>query len=260
MLPHLPGVEGMLQGLDAHGKPPPLRTVQILPPPVPSSSRPPLQHTHSDSSLRHILDLPSPPRPESSHGVDRSASTSFGSRTPRTFVHRSPSTPHSVPLYPSSLLSRLHTERERPTDTVVERGGSPSQAQSPWSSEESAFSDDIDMATEVSPLPDFAALPAQLQATSSAEYQARMRRLTCQYCHKTFRRPSTLRTHENVHTRELEFWCTFPGCGKTYNVRGNAYRHVRRAHDVVSMLDARKYVVTAGNRPDTTQRRNSLPG
>ncbi|EJD55207.1 hypothetical protein AURDEDRAFT_155439 [Auricularia subglabra TFB-10046 SS5] len=236
MPPRLPGVEGLLQGLDARGQPAPLPQA---PPPKASCSYKPLYHI--DPSPLPFQPHHSPPRLPPQNNDHRTMSQ-LVSRTPRSFLHSSPPLLHASPRLsrPQSHAQTAYTQRP---NTASDADYSPT-SRSPWSSADSLCSDD--MATDESPTLRFPAHESALQG-APVDYRARTHKLTCQFCHKTFRRPSTLRTHENVHTRELEFWCIYPGCGKTYNVRGNAYRHVRRAHEIANMIDARKYVVTAGS-------------
>ncbi|KAF9445205.1 hypothetical protein P691DRAFT_735357 [Macrolepiota fuliginosa MF-IS2] len=49
----------------------------------------------------------------------------------------------------------------------------------------------------------------------------------CQICQKPFPRPSGLRAHMNMHTKEKPFECGFPGCSKRFSVSSNAKRHLR---------------------------------
>ncbi|PPR03782.1 hypothetical protein CVT24_007524 [Panaeolus cyanescens] len=49
----------------------------------------------------------------------------------------------------------------------------------------------------------------------------------CTECGKAFPRPSGLRTHMSIHTKEKPFVCVHPGCGRTFSVASNARRHMR---------------------------------
>lgn len=49
----------------------------------------------------------------------------------------------------------------------------------------------------------------------------------CEICQKPFPRPSGLRAHMNMHTKEKPFECGFPGCPKRFSVSSNAKRHLR---------------------------------
>ncbi|KIP07527.1 hypothetical protein PHLGIDRAFT_511668, partial [Phlebiopsis gigantea 11061_1 CR5-6] len=40
-------------------------------------------------------------------------------------------------------------------------------------------------------------------------------------------RPSSLRTHLVIHTKERPFACPVPGCGRSYTVNSNMRRHLR---------------------------------
>ncbi|KAF9064315.1 hypothetical protein BDP27DRAFT_1450800 [Rhodocollybia butyracea] len=50
----------------------------------------------------------------------------------------------------------------------------------------------------------------------------------CTKCSKGFSRPSSLRLHINVHTGNTPYRCSFPGCGREFNVSSNMRRHYRR--------------------------------
>ncbi|KAF8193770.1 hypothetical protein BJ912DRAFT_960424 [Pholiota molesta] len=49
----------------------------------------------------------------------------------------------------------------------------------------------------------------------------------CPECQKAFPRPSGLRTHMNIHTKEKPFNCEYPGCERSFSVVSNAKRHMR---------------------------------
>ncbi|CAL9737645.1 hypothetical protein MOSE0_M05072 [Monosporozyma servazzii] len=52
----------------------------------------------------------------------------------------------------------------------------------------------------------------------------------CPICGKKCSRPSILKTHYFIHTGEAPYKCTWPACGKTFNVKSNMVRHLR-AHE-----------------------------
>ena len=65
--------------------------------------------------------------------------------------------------------------------------------------------------------------------------------IVCDQCGKTFTNSISLSDHKNNSHRNLEeygeFKCTFqgcdyPGCNKSYGVRGNMYAHKKRVHKV----------------------------
>lgn len=55
----------------------------------------------------------------------------------------------------------------------------------------------------------------------------------CPICGKKCSRPSILKTHYFIHTGEAPYKCSWPKCGKTFNVKSNMVRH-RRAHESTS--------------------------
>ncbi|PBK87158.1 hypothetical protein ARMGADRAFT_939437 [Armillaria gallica] len=56
----------------------------------------------------------------------------------------------------------------------------------------------------------------------------------CTTCNKRFRRPSSLNIHRNTHTGATPYRCSFPGCGKEFNVKSNMLRHYRSHTNPVS--------------------------
>ncbi|KAF8491765.1 hypothetical protein JB92DRAFT_2752695, partial [Gautieria morchelliformis] len=56
-------------------------------------------------------------------------------------------------------------------------------------------------------------------------------RYACARCGKRFGRPSSLKTHEVVHSDEKPFTCPHPGCLKTFTVASNMRRHFRKTHE-----------------------------
>ncbi|KAF9522872.1 hypothetical protein CPB83DRAFT_776373, partial [Crepidotus variabilis] len=73
-------------------------------------------------------------------------------------------------------------------------------------------------------------VPLQARSVSPAEKTVRKKKVKmhrCLECQKEFPRPSGLRTHMNMHTKEKPFPCTYPGCSRTFSVVSNAKRHMR---------------------------------
>ncbi|KAF8904530.1 hypothetical protein CPB85DRAFT_1317381 [Mucidula mucida] len=53
----------------------------------------------------------------------------------------------------------------------------------------------------------------------------------CPLCRRAFNRPSNLAIHMNIHTGVTPYVCTFPACGRAFNVKANMHRHYRNTHD-----------------------------
>ncbi|KAH7105241.1 hypothetical protein BKA62DRAFT_692180 [Auriculariales sp. MPI-PUGE-AT-0066] len=70
----------------------------------------------------------------------------------------------------------------------------------------------------------------------------------CEYCGRGFDRRSTLKTHENAHTEQYAYACTFPQCTRSYAAPFNAYRHVRTAHGLAGE-EARRWVTVRVRNP-----------
>ena len=63
----------------------------------------------------------------------------------------------------------------------------------------------------------------------------------CSTCHKTFKKPSTLKRHLITHTDSKPFVCTY--CGRGFNVKHNLVRHNKR-HDEITKQAAVNILVT----------------
>ncbi|KAF8588905.1 hypothetical protein K439DRAFT_1613240 [Ramaria rubella] len=64
--------------------------------------------------------------------------------------------------------------------------------------------------------------------SGSGAHSSSSRRHVCPTCQKRFNRPSSLRTHQSVHTGFRPFICLYPGCGRTFSVASNMRRHLRK--------------------------------
>ncbi|PBK88136.1 hypothetical protein ARMGADRAFT_997381 [Armillaria gallica] len=69
--------------------------------------------------------------------------------------------------------------------------------------------------------------PSLHQQFSSDDCGEESNKHICTICHKRFRRPSSLVIHNNTHTGATPYQCSFPGCGKEFNVKSNMLRHYR---------------------------------
>ncbi len=55
------------------------------------------------------------------------------------------------------------------------------------------------------------------------------KKLRCQFCDRMFARSSDLKQHQYQHTKECEFRCEHPDCGKVFYIRKNYKKH-RKLH------------------------------
>ncbi|KAL3232180.1 hypothetical protein RNJ44_04096 [Nakaseomyces bracarensis] len=49
----------------------------------------------------------------------------------------------------------------------------------------------------------------------------------CHVCHKKFKRPSSLKTHMNIHTGDRPYPCPYKECTKSFNAKSNMLRHYK---------------------------------
>ncbi|KAK0440041.1 uncharacterized protein EV420DRAFT_1650637 [Desarmillaria tabescens] len=69
--------------------------------------------------------------------------------------------------------------------------------------------------------------PSLPRLQSSGEDDEESKKHICTVCNKRFLRPSSLNVHINTHTGATPYRCSFPGCGKEFNVKSNMFRHYR---------------------------------
>ncbi|KAK0199476.1 hypothetical protein DFS33DRAFT_1481535, partial [Desarmillaria ectypa] len=69
--------------------------------------------------------------------------------------------------------------------------------------------------------------PSLPHLQSSDEDDEEVKKHICTICNKRFLRPSSLNVHINTHTGATPYRCSFPGCGKEFNVKSNMLRHYR---------------------------------
>lgn len=70
-------------------------------------------------------------------------------------------------------------------------------------------------------------------ASHISRFHTNPKQASCNTCHRVFSNPYNLRIHiKNIHnTKERHlFPCTFPGCEKTYLVKGDVVKHVETEH------------------------------
>ncbi|KAG0260861.1 hypothetical protein BG011_001571 [Mortierella polycephala] len=170
------------------------------PPPLPHGRPQPMHHTHHPQvpsyhgvpmHQQHIYDYPS--QPLQGHPPHQTQ------RNPRAFSHPYISQFQvQLPQYPQQDASSFHSTypNGHPIDPKAPN------RRGPYLSRQRA-------------------LLAGLETTSpSSRYQ-------CQYCHKRFSRPSSLRIHTYSHTGERPFKCSEEGCGRQFSVQSNMRRHLR---------------------------------
>ncbi|TIB17914.1 hypothetical protein E3P92_00856 [Wallemia ichthyophaga] len=64
-------------------------------------------------------------------------------------------------------------------------------------------------------------------STTSTASTSKGKIYTCEYCYKTFNRPSSLKIHTYSHTGERPFVCQVTGCNRSFSVASNLKRHAK---------------------------------
>ena len=77
----------------------------------------------------------------------------------------------------------------------------------------------------------------------------KIKKYGCKFCGKCFGRISTLKAHNRVHTREKNFQCQFPGCGKRFTEKRNMENHYERHYTSLNLtLENKRIKKTYGPR------------
>lgn len=67
------------------------------------------------------------------------------------------------------------------------------------------------------------ALSTQVDSQKNGE----VTKFCCHVCHKKFKRPSSLKTHMNIHTGDRPYPCPYNDCTKSFNAKSNMLRHYK---------------------------------
>jgi len=78
-------------------------------------------------------------------------------------------------------------------------------------------------------------------------------RYICNFCGKTFTRPSSLRIHTYSHTGERPYVCNWPNCGRSFSVQSNLKRHAK-THTLAQSSPTVAGIAGGGTGVDTPRR------